>query len=428
MANTTNVMLSYRRVWPTLLVGALLVLLNTTPFTLPAFAEYDAETLKRAILKLHERYEASVRENAQLKQQISTLQNQAISRPVMTPAVSNSPMASADLTRELQQLKAKLAQAETQRQQAMQQSTQATLWETEAQSLRQQLAQLKQVIADSESTQRNLESQLKAALAQRGNMAKSQQPTDLVDTEINGLRERIAQLKAENQTMRSQLTQGAGLDDAALKNRLTLATNELKKAAQTIQDQNSQIASLSERIEALQSLQMEGPITLTGQDSSSQGEPTQQQKIDRLKGKLNTSSSTVGLSGAAAPISLASTVEQSNTALTETLRVASNLRKSGEWQKAQALLLQALQTHGEDARIHYNLGNVYAGQQEWAKAKTAYEKSIVLDATFAQAYYNAGIAAQQLGERASMKQHLGQFLKLEPTSPHRSTIEAMLKG
>jgi tetratricopeptide (TPR) repeat protein len=236
--------------------------------------------------------------------------------------------------------------------------------------------------------------------------------------------------------MRAQLSQGGGLNDAALKNRMALATEELKKAAQTIQDQNRQIAALSERIEALQSLQMEGPITLTGTEASSL-QPTQEEKIQRLKEKLNTPNTPAAVTPAkgtaAAPMATPTITQKSTTSglaapveLEQTLLAASSLRKEGDWQQAQALLNQALQSHGEDARIFYNLGNIHADQQEWTQARTAYEKALKLDASFAQAHYNAGIVAHQAGDKSAARLHLTHYLKQEPHTPQKSQIQAIL--
>ena len=182
--------------------------------------------------------------------------------------------------------------------------------------------------------------------------------------------------------------------------KLRQATEELQKALSKIQDQQNQITALSERIQALQSSQMQAPVTL----GTSQEKPTTSGQIV----------------GGASPIL------PHNDTLQNLLQHASDLRKQGQWREAESQLWQVLKQYPEEASVYYNLGNVYAGENNLLKAKVAYQQAIEKQSDFAQAYYNLGVICHRLKETESAKQHLTHYLEMVPDSPHREAIEQLL--
>lgn len=59
---------------------------------------------------------------------------------------------------------------------------------------------------------------------------------------------------------------------------------------------------------------------------------------------------------------------------------------------AKADLEQAIKLNPGTAYLHYNLGNLYASQKDYAKAIDEYTLAIGIDAKFGEAYYNRGLA------------------------------------
>ena len=306
---------------------SLLLCLSLGCFQVPsAFAtDYDIVTLKNVLIKLHLRYEESVKANVQLNQQV-------------------------------QQLKAQL----------------------------------------NTSPQRT-----NGGLAMSANSGMS-----LVPQEMLTLQSQLAQMQGENKVLKQRLqnTSASSSSDA----RLLQASQELQKAVSTIQDQQKQIASLSDRIEALQSMQVHSPITLNGKDLSAS---TQRETV--------TASRVLGGAANITPLS-AQVVNMVNQ--------ASELRKNGKWEAAQSILLKASSLAPEEATVYYNLGNVYAGQNNLENAIGAYLKAINLKRTFSQAYYNLGVVYQRLGDNVQAKKYLSLYLSLEPTCSNKTDVEEMIQS
>jgi tetratricopeptide (TPR) repeat protein len=311
-----------------ILNGVLLILLGLVRMPLSFSADYDMATLKTVLVKLHQRYEESVKTNAQLTQQV-------------------------------QQLKAQLKT-----------SAQVTTY------------------------------------AYQPPLTKGM---SLVPQSMLGLQNQLVQLQDENKALKDRL-QSAGVAHSS-KMDLTQAHQELQQALLTIQDQQRQITSLSERIEALQSMQAQAPVTLTGRDATVVQTPAP------------SSSSVEGSSNGAA-----ASVTPASVQVVTMVNQASELRKHGKWQAAEAILLKALQISPEEATVYYNLGNTYAGQNKLSEAVGAYTKAISLRSGFAQAYYNLGIVYQRLEEPVQAKKYLDFYLTLEPTCSNRADVEALIQS
>jgi|GEM_PF-5405599 len=396
-------------------------------------AEYDNDTLKKALLKLHERYETTIRENNQLKTKVDTLNKQATvqsQRQINMPASVMVPT-SLQASQELERLKQQLNMAMSQKVQAELLAKQTQQWQTEAKSLRGQLDQLKGALEASENTQHTLESQLRQAQNTRKMLPNDSPNASLADGEINGLKERLVALKTENNMMRDKLKDGAGLSNPAMQNRLELATTELKKAAETIGNQQRQISSLSERIEALQSIQMGGAITLTGQsvdpDSDTEGLQellgSKQDKLKSLQAKMASTPSMASGTPAGGAVPLVTPDPQK---VVNLIQEASALRKQGEWTQAEKILTKALGIAPKESSIHYNLGNIYMDTNNSEKAKNAYAHAIALKPTFSEAHYNLGVLYQREGNVSKAKQFLNTFVQLTPNATHADSVKTLL--
>jgi tetratricopeptide (TPR) repeat protein len=310
-----------------ILNGALLILLGGVHMPVGFAADYDMSTLKAVLVKLHQRYEESVKTNVQLTQQV-------------------------------QQLKAQLKA-----------SAQVT---TSAYTLP----------------------------ASKG--------MSLVPQSVLGLQNQLTQLQDENKALKQRL-QSASVPDSNHVG-VNQAHQELQKAVSTIEDQQRQITSLSERIEALQSMQVRETINLTGKEASVATSPPP------------SSSKEGGLNGAAASVTPVSVQ------VVTMVNQASELRKHGKWEAAQAILLKASALAPEEATVYYNLGNTYAGQNKLNEAVGAYTKAISLKSEFAQAYYNLGVVYQRLEDPVQAKKYLNLYLNLEPTCSNRADVEALIQS
>lgn len=309
------------------LITVLLWCVLGTSLPLAFSADYDLATLKTVLVKLHLRYEESVKTNVQLTQQVQQLKAQLKASPQVTSSAYTLPASK-----------------------GMSLVPQSTL---------------------------NLQSQL-------------------------------AQLQDENKALKQRVQSASSPPSSDA--RLTQAHQELQKAVSTIQDQQRQIASLSERIEALQSLQVTAPVTLNGKNATVAMNPT----------KGSTQDGTLG--GAAVNITPLSVQ------VVTMVNQASELRKHGKWEAAQAILLKASALAPEEATVYYNLGNTYAGQNKLNEAVGAYTKAISLKSEFVQAYYNLGVVYQRLEDSVQAKKYLNLYLSLEPTCSNRADVEALIQS
>ncbi len=306
-----------------LLVGALGVSFIPLGFS----AEYDLATLKMVLVKLHQRYEESVKTNAQLSQQVKQLKTQLSVSPQRNTSAFTAPVGKG---------------------------------------------------------------------------------MSLVPQGVLSLQMQLAQLQDENKVLKQRVQSASSAESSDT--RLTQAHQELQKAVSTIQDQQRQIASLSERIEALQSMQVNAPITLNGQDASIATNPTT---------SMPNEGRTMGAAVNITPLSVK---------VVNMVNQASELRKSGKWEAAQAILLKASSLAPEEATVYYNLGNTYAGQNKLTEAVGAYTKAITLKSEFAPAYYNLGVVYQRLEDLVQAKKYLNLYLSLEPTCSNKADVEAMIQS
>ncbi|MDR2178573.1 MAG: tetratricopeptide repeat protein [Treponema sp.] len=85
----------------------------------------------------------------------------------------------------------------------------------------------------------------------------------------------------------------------------------------------------------------------------------------------------------------------------------------------------------EAARVAFNLGSVYARQEQDEYAEEFYTQAIALDSVYGPAYLNRGNLRIKKGRLAEALADYDLYLSLEPRSPQRSKIEqlcALVRG
>src|SRR3954454_11000821 len=71
----------------------------------------------------------------------------------------------------------------------------------------------------------------------------------------------------------------------------------------------------------------------------------------------------------------------------------------GRFDAAGLEFQQGIRFNPNSAQLHYNLGKLYSIQDNWAQAKTCFERAIALDSGFMEAYDGLGLALESLGEK-----------------------------
>lgn len=78
----------------------------------------------------------------------------------------------------------------------------------------------------------------------------------------------------------------------------------------------------------------------------------------------------------------------------------------------------------EAAKLHYNVGNFYFRNKEYAAAVEEYKKAILYQPKDADAQYNLAIVNDEyLGNRPEALQHYKRFLSLAPSDPKANKVE-----
>lgn len=89
---------------------------------------------------------------------------------------------------------------------------------------------------------------------------------------------------------------------------------------------------------------------------------------------------------------------------------------------------RAVETDGDNAFAHYQLGLVLSRQGNYQRAATELVRAIEIKPDLAYAHYYAGLAFNRIKNIPKMSEHLNTFLKLAPDAPERQTVAAMLRG
>lgn len=99
----------------------------------------------------------------------------------------------------------------------------------------------------------------------------------------------------------------------------------------------------------------------------------------------------------------------------------------GNVDEAVSLGSQAVESDGNNAYAHYQLGLALSKQGDMVRAAEAFNRATEIDGNFAYAHYYAGIAYQRLRNVGKAGEHFNRFLELAPDAPERSAVVAILR-
>lgn len=368
---------------------------STESTTNQAVGDTDTLELKRAIVKLHNEYEQVVRLNFQLKE---ALQAQAaqIQHPLPnTPANTANNNASTEkltaLTNKLSSLSQENQQLQAQLQRYNHTESQwqytATAQEQLVQKLQQKVSTLLQ--ENKQLMQRVANQQKGKGLAPSTTTAISTSTPASFSAETKQLKETIAQLRVENEALHRQVTSGlSATEPAQAHNKLEEATLALKQAFQTIQDQNNRIATLKEKIESLQSLQLSqtngemGAIGLSAIENTQHTNTPQEivqntSELQQLKAQLQ---------------GYEQTINQLKTQLQKQASVV--MVPTGDKPNIPTGTKTNNTTEGKAAQLAYEQGLQKETAQQWTEALKYYQQAVQLQPT--QPYYQLALARAYL--------------------------------
>lgn len=88
------------------------------------------------------------------------------------------------------------------------------------------------------------------------------------------------------------------------------------------------------------------------------------------------------------------------------------LHEAGRLQEAEAAYRMALETHGPDALLLYNLGVLLQDLNRKAEAVESYEAALNLDPAMADGHYNLALLCEDLGRARQAIRHMAQYRRL----------------
>jgi tetratricopeptide (TPR) repeat protein len=88
------------------------------------------------------------------------------------------------------------------------------------------------------------------------------------------------------------------------------------------------------------------------------------------------------------------------------------LHEAGRLREAETVYRKALEVHGPDAVVLYNLGVLLEDMKRKPEALEAYEAVLRLDSRMADCYYNLALLCQQLGRARDAIRHMSQYRRL----------------
>jgi tetratricopeptide (TPR) repeat protein len=105
---------------------------------------------------------------------------------------------------------------------------------------------------------------------------------------------------------------------------------------------------------------------------------------------------------------------------------------SGEWSKAAALLLPAIEAHPEEQDLRLALARTYSGQRDWAKSypayeAPAYEAALTIGPESAALQAEAGTVANAAGLIDRSIEHYSRAQQLDPKDPRHPLYLGMVQ-
>ena len=89
-----------------------------------------------------------------------------------------------------------------------------------------------------------------------------------------------------------------------------------------------------------------------------------------------------------------------------------DLHEAGRLQEAEAAYRRALDTHGPDALLLYNLGVLLQDMDRKPEAAESYEAALQLDPAMADGHYNLALLCEDLGRAREAIRHMAQYRRL----------------
>ena len=89
-----------------------------------------------------------------------------------------------------------------------------------------------------------------------------------------------------------------------------------------------------------------------------------------------------------------------------------DIHEAGRLQEAEAAYRRALDTHGPDALLLYNLGVLLQDMDRKPEAAESYEAALQLDPAMADAHYNLALLCEELGRAREAIRHMAQYRRL----------------
>lgn len=100
---------------------------------------------------------------------------------------------------------------------------------------------------------------------------------------------------------------------------------------------------------------------------------------------------------------------------------------SGDWSKATALLLPAIEEHPEEQDLRLVLARVYSGQGDWAKSYPAFEAALTIGPDSAALHAEAGTVANAAGLVDRAIEHYSRAQQLDPKDPRHPLYLGMVQ-
>lgn len=89
-----------------------------------------------------------------------------------------------------------------------------------------------------------------------------------------------------------------------------------------------------------------------------------------------------------------------------------DLHEAGRYQEAEAAYRKALEVHGPDALVFYNLGVLLEDMKRKADAIEAYQAALNVDPLMADGHYNLALLCEKLGKAQEAIRHMAQYRRL----------------
>ena len=89
-----------------------------------------------------------------------------------------------------------------------------------------------------------------------------------------------------------------------------------------------------------------------------------------------------------------------------------DLHEAGRLKEAEAAYRKALETHGPDALLLYNLGVLLEDMKRKSEAIEAYQAALHVDPLMADGHYNLALLCEELGKAQEAIRHMAQYRRL----------------